>query len=74
MLAHHCRANLLLEKEFYKLRKNPLWVSVCVFTGAECLEVVIVHVIKPIRRLCRSMPVFIMKCRAWAYRHKLYTM
>lgn len=25
MLAHTCRANLLLEKEFYKLSKNPLW-------------------------------------------------
>jgi len=25
MLAYHCRANLLLEKEFYKLTKNPLW-------------------------------------------------
>ena len=27
MLAHTCRANLLLEKEYYKLSKNPLWVS-----------------------------------------------
>eukprot|EP00112_Aurelia_sp_Birch-Aquarium-sp1_P001333 Seg1140.3 transcript_id=Seg1140.3/GoldUCD/mRNA.D3Y31 product="Ubiquitin-conjugating enzyme E2 U" protein_id=Seg1140.3/GoldUCD/D3Y31 len=25
MLANHCRANLLLEKQHHKLKKNPLW-------------------------------------------------
>eukprot|EP00794_Sanderia_malayensis_P017665 gene17665-19426_t len=25
MLANHCRANLLLEKEYFKLQRNPIW-------------------------------------------------